>query len=247
MVRDHKACCAADDAAQNIVRLERVICEKILPSMDSLSDLAEFAVDREMKYDPYGEEYDSNYGARFNYDRERYIEAEELNQSVVRQVFYNSLIITISAYLEQSLLIMLGALKNKEVSELPSQCHVWKKMLNHFSDLGRPLDAHASFGKIESYRHLSNAIKHGVGTSAKVVEEQMPEILEFAHDPSRGGRSGIFNVVDRSISTPMIYDEIAVTKDEILDYLESAKDLLLSFKLSECKSELCKEISELNT
>jgi len=115
--------------------------------------------------------------------------------------------------------------------------------------LGLPLKQIDCFDDIEKYRHISNAIKHGAGYSAKQVENECPALLGFAHDPKIGGWSGLFCIYYRTISTPMLNDEIAITEADILDYLRCTKQFLKFFSSSTftCDGELCLDIRNTNT
>ncbi|TOR05365.1 hypothetical protein CGG82_25000, partial [Vibrio parahaemolyticus] len=88
MIRSHRSCCAAYDVAKNIRRLEKVICNKILPSMRNLSDISTSLVDEDFEdlYSYKDAEEDINYDARFEFSRGQSIDLEEDRFSIVRQV-----------------------------------------------------------------------------------------------------------------------------------------------------------------
>ncbi|HBC3421952.1 hypothetical protein P5E03_22570 [Vibrio parahaemolyticus] len=240
MIRSHRSCCAAYDVAKNIRRLEKVICNKILPSMRNLSDISTSLVDEDFEdlYSYKDAEEDINYDARFEFSRGQSIDLEEDRFSIVRQVFYNSVVITLSSYFEQSMLIVLAAMRDEKVCDLPRNLHFWNAMLKEFKNQGCDLEELKGYKAVDRIRQLANAIKHGSGASASAVEEQQSWLLGSAHDPKKGIRDS-FQFQSKPISTPMIYDEIAIIEIDITIYLDEVKDFLLTLSKYNCQGYAC--------
>ena len=97
--------------------------------------------------------------------------------------------------------------------------------------------------ELKKLRTLANVIKHGAGQSSSKLENLYPEFV-YGNSASRSTKKGFAALTEpREIEAPMLNDEIAVSKDDVKSFLDSARKLLyeLSFKLS---SELSSELGD---
>ncbi|MGI9950686.1 hypothetical protein, partial [Vibrio hyugaensis] len=237
------ACCVARYAAKNVRRFEELLFGRVFPSMEDISGLGSEYVDAMFNYDPDEAESDPYYDARISLAKDQQMDLEEIEFTSMKQTFYNSLIITINSYVEQALVAVIVC----EVLDSEKSLHKWKEMCKAYKRLECPLENLDNFDELKKLRTLANVIKHGAGQSSAKLENLYPEFV-YGNSASRSTKKGFAALTEpREIEAPMLNDEIAVSKDDVKSFLDSARKLLyeLSSELGGCL--MCNDSSSEST